>query len=63
MELRSIQRKPVFICDAHMAFAFRVESMIVIYSRAQDGALSFSPGFQVIGLTKFKKFHSIVKPD
>ena len=50
----------VFFCDAHIAFAFRVESMIVIYSRAQDGALSFGPGFEVIGLTKF---HSIVKPD
>ena len=43
----------VFFCDARIAFAFRVESMIVIYSRAQVGALSFGPGFQVIGLTKF----------
>jgi len=33
----------VFFCDPHIAFAFRVESMIVIYSRAQYSALSFGP--------------------
>ena len=33
----------VFFCNPHIAFAFRVENMIVIYSRAQDGALSFGP--------------------
>ena len=33
----------VFFCDPHIAFAFRVESMIVIYSRAKYSALSFGP--------------------
>jgi len=33
----------VFFCDPHIAFAFRTESMIVIYSRAQYSALNFGP--------------------
>ena len=33
----------VLFCDPHIAFAFRVKSMIVIYSRAQYSALSFGP--------------------